>query len=77
MINEVESYSIMDIKEADPLLEKHRKEVIEKYIEFEIVFMQDFKKQGKSFDDYIDQMKTVLWYVKDERAKQIKKELGF
>jgi len=76
MINEVESYSIMDIKEADPLLEKHRKEVIEKYIEFEIVFMQDFKYQGKSFNDYIDHVKTILWYVKDQRAHQIKKELG-
>ena len=76
MIDEEESYSIMDIKEADPQLEKHRKEVIEKYIEYEIVLMQDFKEQGKSFDDYIDQMKTTLWYVKDQRAKQIKKELG-
>ena len=76
MINEGESYSIMDIKEADPLLEKHRREVIEKYIEFEIVFMQDFKEQGKSFNDYIDHVKTILWYVKDHRAHQIKKELG-
>ena len=76
MINKVESYSIVDIKEADPLLEKHRKEVIEKYIEYEIALMQDFKEQGKSLDDYINHMKTTLWYVKNERAQQIKKELG-
>ena len=44
MIDEEESYSIMDIKEADPQLEKHRKEVIEKYIEYEIALMQDFKR---------------------------------
>jgi hypothetical protein len=76
MINNEKSYGILDIKEADPLLEKHRREVIEKYIEFEIVFMQDFKDQGKSFNDYIDHVKTILWYVKDQRAHQIKKELG-
>lgn len=76
MINDEKSYGILDIKEADPSLEKHRKEVIEKYIEFEIVYMQDFKDQGKSFNDYIDHVKTILWYVKDQRAHQIKKELG-
>ena len=75
MIDE-ETYSIIDIKEADPQLEKHRKEVIEKYIEYEIAFMQDFKEQGKSIDDYIEHMKTTLWYVKDQRAQQMKKELG-
>ena len=44
----------MDIKEADPLLEKYRKDIIEKYIEYEICLMLDFKEQGKSFDNYID-----------------------
>ena len=76
MINEEKSYSIMDIKEADPQLEKHRKEVIEKYIEYEIVLLQDFKEQGKSLHDYIEHLKTILWYIKDQRAHQIKKELG-
>ena len=76
MIDEEESYSIMDIKEADPRLEKHRKDVIEKYIEYEIALMMDFKEQGKSFDDYIDHIKTTLWYIKEQRAEQIKKELG-
>ena len=76
MINEEKSYSIMDIKEADPQLEKHRKEVIEKYIEYQIVIMQDFKEQGKSFNDYIEHMKTILWNVKNQRAQQIEKELG-
>lgn len=75
MIKEEESYCIMDIKEADPQLEKHRKEVIEKYIEYEIALMQDFKNQGKSIDDYIDYMKTILWYIKEERAQSIKKDL--
>ena len=76
MINEEKSYSIMEIKEADPQLEKYRKDVIEKYIEYEIAIMQDFKEQGKSFDDYIDYSKTILWHIKDQRAQLIKKELG-
>jgi len=76
MINEGKSYSIMDIKEADPQLEKYRKDIIEKYIEYEICLMQDFKEQGKSLTDYIDHMKTILWYIKDQRAHQIKNELG-
>jgi len=75
MIDEEESYSIMDIKEADPLLEKHRKDVIEKYIEYEIALMQHFKEQGKSLNDYLEHIKTTLWYVKNLRAQQIKKEL--
>ena len=66
----------MGIKEADPQLENYRKDVIEKYIEFEIALMLDFKKDGKSLDDYIDYMKTILWYIKDQRAHQLKKELG-
>ena len=76
MINEEKSYGIMDIKEADPQLEKHRKDVIEKYIEYEIALLQDFKEQGKSLDDYLEHLKTTLWYVKDQRAHQIKNELG-
>ena len=76
MIREEVSYSIMDIKEIDPKLEKHRKEVIEKYLEYEIVLMQDFRDQGKNLDDFIEQMKTILWYVKNERAQQIKNEIG-
>ena len=66
----------MDIKEADPQLEKHRKEVIEKYIEYEIALMKGFKEQGKSIDVYIDHLKTTLWYIKEQRAQQIKNELG-
>ena len=76
MKEEEESYCIKDIKEADPQLEKHRKEVIEKYIEYELLLMNDFKNQGKSFDDYIDYMKTILWHIKEERAESIKKDLG-
>ena len=76
MKEEEESYCIMDIKEADPRLEKHRKEVIEKYLEYELVLMNDFKNQGKSFDDYIEYMKTILWYIKEVRAELIKKDLG-
>ena len=75
MIDEEESYSIIDFKEADPLLEKHRKDVIERYIEYEIALMQDFKEQDKSLNDYLEHMKTTLWYVKNQRAQQIKKEL--
>lgn len=76
MIKEEESYSIMDIKEVDPLLEKHRKEVIEKYLEYEIVLMHEFRDEGKTLDDFIEHMKTALWYVKNERSQQIKNEIG-
>jgi hypothetical protein len=75
-MKERESYSIMDIKEVNPQLEKHRKEVIEKYIEYEIVLMQEFKDQGKNLDDFIEHLKTTLWHVKNQRAQQIKNELG-
>ena len=76
MIDEEESYCIMDIKEADPRLEKHRKEVIEKYLEYELVLIQDFKIKGKSLDDYFEYMKTILWYIKEDRAESIKRDLG-
>ena len=76
MINEEKSYNIMDIKEADPILEKHRKDVIEKYIEYEIAFLQDFKDEGKTLNAYIEHLKTILWYVKDQRAHLMKEELG-
>jgi hypothetical protein len=76
MINEEEKYRILDIKEASPQLEKYRKDVIEKYIEYEISLMLDFQDQGKSLSDYIAHVKTILWYIKDQRANQIKKELG-
>jgi hypothetical protein len=76
MIKEGESYSIMDIKEVDPLLEKHRKEVIEKYLEYEIVLLHEFRDEGKNLDDFIEHMKIALWYVKNQRAQQIKNEIG-
>ena len=53
MLNEEESYNIMNIKEADSRLERYRKDIIEKYIEYEIVKMLEFKERGKSFDDFI------------------------
>jgi hypothetical protein len=43
LMKKEESYSIFDIREADPQLEKHRKNVIEKYLEYEIVLMKEFK----------------------------------
>jgi len=76
MINESKSYSIMEIKEADPKLEKHRKEVIEKYIEYELAIMLDFKEKGKSLSDYIEYLKTILWYIKDQRAHLMNEEFG-
>jgi hypothetical protein len=75
-MEEKESYGILDIREADPQLEKHRKDVLEKYLEFELVFMMKLRDQGKNLDDLIDQMKTSLWYVKNERMQQIRSELG-
>jgi len=75
-MKETESYSIFDMKEADPQFEKHRKDVLEKYLEFEIVSLQNSRAEGKTLDDVIEQMKTVLWYVKNERMQQINDELG-
>jgi len=75
-MEEKETYSILDIREIDPQLEKHRKDVLEKYLEYEFVLLQNFRDQGKTLDDVIEQMKTVLWYVKNERMQQINNELG-
>jgi len=71
-----ESYGILDIKEVDPKLEKHRKDVLEKYLEYGLVSLQKAKDQGKILDDVIEQLKTVLWYIKNERMQQINDELG-
>ena len=76
IMKEKESYNIMDFKEVDPRLEKHRKDVLEKYLEYWIVLMHEFKDQGKNLDDIIEHMKTILWYLKNQRAEQIKEELG-
>ena len=75
-MEEIESYGILDFREIDPQLEKHRKDVLEKYLEFGLVSMQKARGQGKTLDDVIEQMKTVLWYVKNERMQQINDELG-
>jgi hypothetical protein len=75
-LEEKESYGILDIREADPQLEKHRKDVLEKYLEYEIVLLRECNEQGKSLEDVIEQMKTVLWYVKNERMQQIENEFG-
>jgi hypothetical protein len=75
-MEEKESYSILDIREVDPQLEKHRKDVLEKYLEYGIVLLRKFNDQGKTLEDVIEQMKTVLWYVKNERMQQINNELG-
>jgi hypothetical protein len=64
------------MREADPQLEKHRKDVLEKYLEYGIVSLRKFKEEGKNLDDVIEQMKTVLWYVKNQRMQQIHNELG-
>jgi hypothetical protein len=75
-MEEIESYGILDIREADPQLEKHRKDVLEKYLEYEIVLLREYNEKGKSLEDVIEQMKTVLWYVKNERMQQIENEFG-
>lgn len=76
-MEEKESYNIFDIKEVDPILEKHRRDVLEKYLEYEIISFQNTRDQGKNLDDVIDQMKTILWYVKNERMREINNEFGF
>jgi hypothetical protein len=75
-MEEKETYSILEIREADPQLERHRKDVLEKYLEYGIVALRKSKDQGKTLDEVIEQMKTVLWYVKNERMQQINDELG-
>ena len=51
------------------------RDVIEKYMEYEIVLMHEFKEKGKNLDDYLEHIKTTLWFVKDQRAHQISEEL--
>lgn len=75
-MEEIESYGILDIREVDPLLEKHRKDVVEKYLEYGLVVLRKFNEQGKTLEDVIEQVKLVLWYVKNERMQQINNELG-
>ncbi len=75
-MEEEKTYSILDVREADPRLEKHRKDVLEKYLEYGLVSLQTAREAGKTLDDVIDQMKTILWYVKNERMQQINTELG-
>jgi hypothetical protein len=71
-----ETYSILDFREGNPQLEHYRKDIMEKYLEYGLVVMQKAKNQGKTLDDVIEQTKTVLWYVKNERMQQIHDELG-
>ena len=71
-----ELYGILDTREADPQLEKHRKDVIEKYLEYEFVSLRNAKDQGKTLDDVFDELKTVLWFVKNERMQQMNNEFG-
>lgn len=75
-MEEKKSYDIFDIKEIDPQLEKHRKDVVEKYLEYLIVSLQKERDEGKTLNDVIEQMKTILWYVKNERMQQINTEFG-
>jgi len=75
-MEKTEPYGILEVREADPKLEKHRKDVLEKYLEYGIVVLQKCRDQEKTLDDVIEQMKTVLWYVKNERMQQINNELG-
>lgn len=73
---EEESYSILDSKEMEAFLEKHRKDVLERYLEFGLVMLRRLRDQGKTLDDVIEQAKCALWYVKNERMQQISDELG-
>jgi hypothetical protein len=76
IMEEKQPYGILDMREADPQLEKHRKDVLEKYLEFGLVSLENLRDEGKTLDDVIEQMKTVLWYVKNERMQQIQDEFG-
>jgi hypothetical protein len=71
-----ESYSILDIRENDPHLERHRRDILEKYLEYGLVSLSKLRDQGKTIDDLIEQVKTVLWYIKNERMQQINNEFG-
>ncbi|HIH28827.1 MAG TPA: hypothetical protein HA260_03380 [Thermoplasmata archaeon] len=75
-MEEKETYSILDVREIDPQLEKHRKDVLEKYLEYGFVLLQNFRDQGKTLDDVIEQVRTILWFVKNERMRQINDEIG-
>ena len=56
-MKEEQSYSIVDIKEADPVLEKHRKDVLEKYLEYaekrlSILERLSIKLKSQKWDDH-------------------------
>ena len=75
-MNEKETYDVIDFDEADSFLERHRKDVIEKFMEYQIILLYKFKDENKTIDDYLERIKTALWYVKNQRAQQIHNELG-
>jgi len=60
------TFNFFDMHESDPNLEKHRIDVLEKYLEFGLISLLKAKEEGKTLDDIIDQTKTILWYVKNE-----------
>jgi hypothetical protein len=69
-------YGFLESEEAASLLEKHRRYVVEQYLEYGLVMLRRYKEQGKTLDDVIEQAKVVLWYLKNERTVQISEELG-
>jgi hypothetical protein len=70
------TYGNLECVEATSLLEQHRRDVVEQYLEYGIVMLNRFRNQGKTIEDVIESAKLALWYVKNERMQRISEELG-
>ena len=69
-------YGFLELEEASSFLEKHRRDVVENYLEYHLVMLQRLREQGKTLDDVIEQMKLILWCMKNERMHKISEEIG-
>ncbi len=75
-MNEKETVGVMDLKEADSINEQHRMDIIEKFLEYQIILLNKFKDENKTIDEYLEHLKMTLWHIKENRAQQFQNELG-
>jgi len=62
--------------EENPLLEKYRKQVLMKYIEYNIILVQRYIDERKTLSDLLDFAKDVLWFTKNKQVEEIEQEIG-
>ena len=52
-MNGKETYGLTDFKEADSILERHKREVIEKLLEYQIILLNKFKDFGMKKEEIL------------------------